>query len=186
MWSPEVPSHSEWERLGLLPQPGNNVVSSAPTQAGESRAVVPRRYRSPAMQVQAWYDEVKDYTYPYPHECDPWCPERCAGPMCSHYTQVTLGAGRAPPRETQPMTAGIQHLCRLARLDAEHEAWKLPRQVPTAGTFALCVHVGSSVCLLLFICFVIFPTEEVFGCSVGKECFSGSVWHLHLYALAPL
>ncbi|XP_040838218.1 cysteine-rich secretory protein LCCL domain-containing 2 isoform X1 [Ochotona curzoniae] len=55
---------------------------------GQNLAAHWGRYRSPAMQVQAWYDEVKDYTYPYPHECDPWCPERCAGPMCSHYTQV--------------------------------------------------------------------------------------------------
>lgn len=46
------------------------------------------RYRSPAFHVQAWYDEVKDYTYPYPSECNPWCPERCSGPMCTHYTQV--------------------------------------------------------------------------------------------------
>lgn len=49
---------------------------------------VPCRYRSPAFHVQSWYDEVKDYTYPYPHECNPWCPERCSGPMCTHYTQV--------------------------------------------------------------------------------------------------
>lgn len=49
---------------------------------------VSNRYRSPAYHVQAWYDEVKDYTYPYPHECNPWCPERCTGPMCTHYTQV--------------------------------------------------------------------------------------------------
>lgn len=38
--------------------------------------------------MQSWYDEVKDYTYPYPHECNPWCPERCSGAMCTHYTQV--------------------------------------------------------------------------------------------------
>ncbi|NXS53884.1 CRLD2 protein, partial [Brachypteracias leptosomus] len=46
------------------------------------------RYRSPAFHVQAWYDEVKDYTFPYPHECNPWCPEKCTGPMCTHYTQI--------------------------------------------------------------------------------------------------
>lgn len=40
--------------------------------------------------MQSWYDEVKDYTYPYPHECNPWCPERCSGAMCTHYTQVKL------------------------------------------------------------------------------------------------
>lgn len=46
------------------------------------------RYRSPAFHVQSWYDEVKDYTYPYPHECNPWCPDKCTGAMCTHYTQV--------------------------------------------------------------------------------------------------
>uniref|UniRef100_A0A3B5A0D4 Cysteine rich secretory protein LCCL domain containing 2 n=1 Tax=Stegastes partitus TaxID=144197 RepID=A0A3B5A0D4_9TELE len=55
---------------------------------GQNLAVHWGRYRSPAFHVQAWYDEVKDYTYPYPHECNPWCPERCSGPMCTHYTQL--------------------------------------------------------------------------------------------------
>lgn len=48
----------------------------------------PHRYRSPGFHVQSWYDEVKDYTYPYPHECNPRCRERCSGAMCTHYTQV--------------------------------------------------------------------------------------------------
>uniref|UniRef100_A0A8C4HKD6 Cysteine-rich secretory protein LCCL domain containing 2 n=1 Tax=Dicentrarchus labrax TaxID=13489 RepID=A0A8C4HKD6_DICLA len=55
---------------------------------GQNLAVHWGRYRSPAFHVQAWYDEVKDYTYPYSHECNPWCPERCSGPMCTHYTQL--------------------------------------------------------------------------------------------------
>uniref|UniRef100_A0A3Q2DM17 Cysteine-rich secretory protein LCCL domain containing 2 n=1 Tax=Cyprinodon variegatus TaxID=28743 RepID=A0A3Q2DM17_CYPVA len=55
---------------------------------GQNLAVHYGRYRSPAFHVQAWYDEVKDYTYPYPYECNPWCPERCSGPMCTHYTQL--------------------------------------------------------------------------------------------------
>uniref|UniRef100_A0A3B3ZS14 LCCL domain-containing protein n=1 Tax=Periophthalmus magnuspinnatus TaxID=409849 RepID=A0A3B3ZS14_9GOBI len=55
---------------------------------GQNLGVHWGRYRSPAFHVQAWYDEVKDYTYPYPHECNPWCPDRCSGPMCTHYTQL--------------------------------------------------------------------------------------------------
>ncbi|KAM4630465.1 cysteine-rich secretory protein LCCL domain-containing 2 [Polymixia lowei] len=55
---------------------------------GQNLAVHWGRYRSPAYHVQAWYDEVKDYTFPYPQECNPWCPDRCAGPMCTHYTQL--------------------------------------------------------------------------------------------------
>uniref|UniRef100_A0A8C9Y541 Cysteine rich secretory protein LCCL domain containing 2 n=1 Tax=Sander lucioperca TaxID=283035 RepID=A0A8C9Y541_SANLU len=55
---------------------------------GQNLAVHWGRYRSPAFHVQAWYDEVKDYTYPYPQECNPWCPDHCSGPMCTHYTQL--------------------------------------------------------------------------------------------------
>uniref|UniRef100_A0A8C9J3J6 Cysteine rich secretory protein LCCL domain containing 2 n=1 Tax=Panthera tigris altaica TaxID=74533 RepID=A0A8C9J3J6_PANTA len=61
-------------------------------KAGRCRLVCPCRYRSPGFHVQSWYDEVKHYTYPYPHECDPWCPERCSGPMCTHYTQIVWAA----------------------------------------------------------------------------------------------
>ncbi|KAG8441918.1 hypothetical protein GDO86_010919 [Hymenochirus boettgeri] len=46
------------------------------------------RYRPPTYHVQAWYDEVRDYTFPYPQECNPYCPFRCSGPVCTHYTQL--------------------------------------------------------------------------------------------------
>ncbi|XP_010903200.2 cysteine-rich secretory protein LCCL domain-containing 1 [Esox lucius] len=44
--------------------------------------------RPPTFHVQAWYDEVKDFSFPYPQECDPYCPYRCSGPVCTHYTQL--------------------------------------------------------------------------------------------------
>lgn len=50
------------------------------------------RDRPPTFHVQAWYDEVRDFSYPYPQECDPYCPYRCSGPVCTHYTQVTSPA----------------------------------------------------------------------------------------------
>ncbi|KAM4833469.1 cysteine-rich secretory protein LCCL domain-containing 2 [Thomomys bottae] len=62
--------------------------SSLLVSIGQNLAVHWGRYRSPSFHVQSWYDEVKDYTYPYPHECNPWCPERCSGAMCTHYTQI--------------------------------------------------------------------------------------------------
>lgn len=46
------------------------------------------RYRSILQLVKPWYDEVKDYAFPYPQDCNPRCPMRCFGPMCTHYTQV--------------------------------------------------------------------------------------------------
>lgn len=48
----------------------------------------PHRYRSILQLVKPWYDEVKDYSFPYPRDCNPRCPLRCYGPMCTHYTQV--------------------------------------------------------------------------------------------------
>lgn len=48
------------------------------------------RDRPPTFHVQAWYDEVRDFSYPYPQECNPHCPYRCSGPVCTHYTQVKL------------------------------------------------------------------------------------------------
>lgn len=47
------------------------------------------RYRPPTFHVQAWYDEVRDFSFSYPQECNPYCPFKCSGPVCTHYTQVT-------------------------------------------------------------------------------------------------
>lgn len=48
------------------------------------------RYRPPTFHVQAWYDEVKDFSFSYPQECNPYCPFKCSGPVCTHYTQVIV------------------------------------------------------------------------------------------------
>uniref|UniRef100_A0AAX7TEN0 LCCL domain-containing protein n=1 Tax=Astatotilapia calliptera TaxID=8154 RepID=A0AAX7TEN0_ASTCA len=71
-----------WEHgpAGLLPQIGQNLGAHW------------GRYRPPTSHVQAWYDEVKDYSFPYPQECNPYCPFRCSGPVCTHYTQVLVWA----------------------------------------------------------------------------------------------
>lgn len=63
--------------------------------------------------MQSWYDEVKDYTYPYPHECNPWCPERCSGPMCTHYTQVSPEAFAATSAQ-HPQAPSLTWPCRPA------------------------------------------------------------------------
>ncbi|XP_063339723.1 cysteine-rich secretory protein LCCL domain-containing 1 [Pelmatolapia mariae] len=67
-----------WEHgpAGLLPQIGQNLGAHW------------GRYRPPTSHVQAWYDEVKDYSFPYPQECNPYCPFKCSGPVCTHYTQL--------------------------------------------------------------------------------------------------
>ncbi|KAK3541254.1 hypothetical protein QTP86_019199 [Hemibagrus guttatus] len=55
---------------------------------GQNLGVHWGRYRPPTSHVQVWYDEVKDYSFPYPQECNPYCPFRCTGPVCTHYTQL--------------------------------------------------------------------------------------------------
>ncbi|KAL7984242.1 hypothetical protein Chor_002812, partial [Crotalus horridus] len=57
---------------------------------GQNLSVRTGRYRSILQLVQPWYEEVKDYAFPYPQDCNPRCPMRCYGPMCTHYTQVIL------------------------------------------------------------------------------------------------
>ncbi|XP_056096310.1 cysteine-rich secretory protein LCCL domain-containing 2 [Rhinichthys klamathensis goyatoka] len=81
---------------------------------GQNLAVHWGRYRSPAYHVQAWYDEVKDYTYPYPQECNPWCPERCSGPMCTHYTQLVWA--------TTNRVGCAVHMC--PRMNVWGEVWE--------------------------------------------------------------
>ncbi|XP_049574681.1 cysteine-rich secretory protein LCCL domain-containing 2 [Syngnathus scovelli] len=81
---------------------------------GQNLAVHWGRYRSPAFHVQAWYDEVKDYTYPYPQECNPWCPDRCSGPMCTHYTQVVWS--------TTSRVGCAVHVC--PRMNVWGETWE--------------------------------------------------------------
>lgn len=78
-WRPSKMGSFQAE-AGRVGRPGSNLLTT--------HRFCPYRYRSPGFHVQSWYDEVKDYTYPYPHECNPWCPERCSGAMCTHYTQV--------------------------------------------------------------------------------------------------
>ncbi|XP_054841170.1 cysteine-rich secretory protein LCCL domain-containing 1 [Eublepharis macularius] len=67
-----------WEHgpAGLLPSIGQNLGAHW------------GRYRPLTFHVQSWYDEVRDFSYPYPQECNPYCPYRCSGPVCTHYTQV--------------------------------------------------------------------------------------------------
>uniref|UniRef100_A0A8B9KT28 Cysteine rich secretory protein LCCL domain containing 1 n=1 Tax=Astyanax mexicanus TaxID=7994 RepID=A0A8B9KT28_ASTMX len=85
VWDTELERSAEewaetclWEHgpAGLLPQIGQNL------------GVHWGRYRPPTSHVQAWYDEVKDYSFPYPQECNPHCPFTCTGPVCTHYTQL--------------------------------------------------------------------------------------------------
>ncbi|XP_028832922.1 peptidase inhibitor 15 isoform X2 [Denticeps clupeoides] len=55
---------------------------------GQNLSVRTGNYRSILQLVKPWYDEVRDYVFPYPRDCNPKCPLRCYGPMCTHYTQM--------------------------------------------------------------------------------------------------
>lgn len=50
------------------------------------------RYRSVVDMVRSWHREQQHFSFPHPRECNPRCPSKCSGSVCSHYTQV-----RAPP-----------------------------------------------------------------------------------------
>ncbi|ELK02390.1 Peptidase inhibitor 15 [Pteropus alecto] len=43
---------------------------------GQNLSVRTGRYRSILQLVKPWYDEVKDYAFPYPQDCNPRCPMR--------------------------------------------------------------------------------------------------------------
>lgn len=108
------------------------------------------RYRSPAFHVQSWYDEVKDYTYPYPHECNPWCPERCTGSMCTHYTQVKDTEGLCSSTLCVPLVPAVTATC------------------AHSGAVGLC----SITTLLLQI---VWATTNKIGCAVNV-CKQMNVW----------
>ncbi|XP_018423032.1 PREDICTED: cysteine-rich secretory protein LCCL domain-containing 1 [Nanorana parkeri] len=85
VWDVELErSAEEWALTCLWEHGPANLLPSI----GQNLGAHWGRYRPPTYHVQAWYDEVKDYTFPYPQECNPYCPFRCSGPVCTHYTQV--------------------------------------------------------------------------------------------------
>ncbi|XP_043946499.1 peptidase inhibitor R3HDML [Protopterus annectens] len=55
---------------------------------GQNLAVRSGRYRSVVDLVKSWHDEKLYYSFPYPQECNPSCPNKCSGSVCGHYTQM--------------------------------------------------------------------------------------------------
>nr|XP_009511531.1 PREDICTED: peptidase inhibitor R3HDML-like [Phalacrocorax carbo] len=62
------------------PQLMKYVGQNPSTQAGEYRSVVD--------MVKSWHQEKQHYSFPHPRECNPRCPSKCSGSVCSHSTQV--------------------------------------------------------------------------------------------------
>lgn len=111
VWDEELErSATAWAQECIWEHGPNDLLMSI----GQNLAVHWGRYRAPAHHVQAWYDEVKDYTYPYPQECNPWCPERCSGPMCTHYTQLVWAT-------TNKVGCAV-HVCK--RINVWGEIWE--------------------------------------------------------------
>ncbi|KAJ8012054.1 hypothetical protein DPEC_G00064700 [Dallia pectoralis] len=85
VWDAELERSSEhWAHTCLWEHGPQHML----TQIGQNLGAHWGRDRPPTFHVQAWYDEVRDYSYPYPQECNPHCPFRCSGPVCTHYTQM--------------------------------------------------------------------------------------------------
>ncbi|XP_036273815.1 peptidase inhibitor R3HDML isoform X1 [Pipistrellus kuhlii] len=55
---------------------------------GQNLAIHSGRYRSVVDLVKSWSEEKRHYLFPAPKDCNPQCPWRCSGPVCSHYTQM--------------------------------------------------------------------------------------------------
>uniref|UniRef100_UPI00398F3700 peptidase inhibitor 15-like n=1 Tax=Pristiophorus japonicus TaxID=55135 RepID=UPI00398F3700 len=66
--------------------------SSLMRYIGQNMSIHSGRYRSIIDLVRSWNDEVRYYSYPYPRECKPKCPNKCNGAVCSHYTQMVWAA----------------------------------------------------------------------------------------------
>ncbi|KAJ7413065.1 Peptidase inhibitor R3HDML [Willisornis vidua] len=57
---------------------------------GQNLSIQSGRYRSVIDMVKSWHQEKQHYSFPHPHECNPRCPSKCSGSVCSHYTQGKL------------------------------------------------------------------------------------------------
>ncbi|XP_074776405.1 peptidase inhibitor R3HDML [Athene noctua] len=55
---------------------------------GQNLSIHSGRYRSIVDMVKSWHQEKQHYSFPQPHECNPRCPSKCSGSVCSHYTQM--------------------------------------------------------------------------------------------------
>lgn len=63
------------------------------------------RYRSVVDMVKSWHQEKQHYSFPHPRECNPRCPSKCSGSVCSHYTQVSTAVPCNPPEPPAAPTA---------------------------------------------------------------------------------
>ncbi|XP_065501918.1 peptidase inhibitor R3HDML [Caloenas nicobarica] len=55
---------------------------------GQNLSIHSGRYRSVVDMVKSWHQEKQHYSFPHSHECNPRCPSKCSGSVCSHYTQM--------------------------------------------------------------------------------------------------
>uniref|UniRef100_A0A8B9IAU1 R3H domain containing like n=1 Tax=Anser brachyrhynchus TaxID=132585 RepID=A0A8B9IAU1_9AVES len=55
---------------------------------GQNLSIHSGRYRSVVDMVRSWHREQQHYSFPHPRECNPRCPSKCSGSVCSHYTQM--------------------------------------------------------------------------------------------------
>ncbi|XP_021272748.1 peptidase inhibitor R3HDML isoform X1 [Numida meleagris] len=62
---------------------------------GQNLSIHSGRYRSVVDMVRSWHHEQQHYSFPHPRECNPRCPSKCSGSVCSHYTQGQLDRGSA-------------------------------------------------------------------------------------------
>ncbi|KAM8996895.1 peptidase inhibitor R3HDML [Ara ararauna] len=55
---------------------------------GQNLFIHSGRSSSVINMVKSWHQEKQHYSFPHPQECNPRCPSKCSGSVCSHYTQM--------------------------------------------------------------------------------------------------
>ncbi|KAM9248648.1 LOW QUALITY PROTEIN: peptidase inhibitor R3HDML [Dugong dugon] len=54
---------------------------------GQNLSIHSGRYCPGVELMKSWSEEKRHYLFLAPRDCNPHCPWRCSGPVCSHYTQ---------------------------------------------------------------------------------------------------
>lgn len=175
----------------LMPTP-------TPTQSWDKRKVAQNiiitdmltdlsRYRPPTSHVQAWYDEVKDYSFPYPQECNPYCPLKCSGPVCTHYTQVgqlLYGSWLLEMLHMCNETVCLSHLvsplccpCFVAGLGYQQSNWLRSQLVLQHERVGADLGQSRLSCLQLFtqvstnVAWWVTVVSSHFDCEYHRKCF---------------
>ncbi|KAI6074102.1 Peptidase inhibitor R3HDML isoform X2 [Aix galericulata] len=141
---------------------------------GQNLSIHSGRYRSVVDMVRSWHREQQHFSFPHPRECNPRCPSKCSGSVCSHYTQaVCPGAGWAQKRDIEKPPLGG----RVVPGWAQHP----PRELGLLGLGPCpAAGAGSADHPLSVLAQMVWASSNRLGCAI-HACSNvrvwGSTWH---------